>query len=94
LRAKRDHTEAILAAMGGLSKARFSHFKSLLHLSDEALETADRYNLDESRLRHVIQLEPHFHSEMVTQIVQFNLTVKQVQAMCKASADEPTPPDP
>lgn len=94
LRGKRDYTEAILAAMGGLSKARFSHYKSLLHLSDEALELADRHDLDEGRLRYVVKLETQFHAEMVAQIVQFNLTVKQVQEMCKPSAGEPEPADP
>ena len=88
LRGKRDYTEAILAAMGGLSKARFSHYKNLLHLSDEALELADRHNLDEGRLRYMVRLEPQFHAEMVAQIVQFNLTVKQIQDRLKASSVE------
>jgi len=32
--------------MGGVSKMRFSQLKALLNLSDEALELADRHNLD------------------------------------------------
>ncbi len=37
------------------------------------------------RLRHVVKLAPEHHAEMVAQIVQFNLTVKQVQEMCDTS---------
>jgi hypothetical protein len=94
LRGKRDHTDAILSAMGGLTKFHFSHYKALLRLSDEALELADRHNLDEGRLRHVVKLAPEFHVEMVAQIVQFNLTVKQVQEMCSTSPSDPSPADP
>jgi hypothetical protein len=79
LRGKREYTDAILAAMGGIDKGRFRHFKSLLGLSDEAFELADRHNLDEFRLRPVLQLPPDVQAEMVQQIVQFNLTGRQVQ---------------
>jgi len=94
LRGKRDYTDSILAAMGGITKFHFSHFKALLRLSDEAIEIADRHNLDEGRLRYVVKLEPQFHAEMVAQIIQFNLTVKQVQEMCKGAGDDPAHPDP
>ena len=89
LRGKSEHTEAVLSAMGGISKFHFSHFKALLSLSDEALELADRHNLDETHLRQVIRLAPEHHAEMVTQIVQFNLTVKQVQQMVGTEPGEP-----
>ncbi|MFZ2878471.1 MAG: ParB N-terminal domain-containing protein, partial [Phototrophicaceae bacterium] len=42
LRGKREYTEAILSAMGGVSRSYFSYIKNLLRLSDEALELADR----------------------------------------------------
>ncbi len=38
LRGKREYTETILSAMGGIEKAHFSRIKALLRLSDEALE--------------------------------------------------------
>ncbi len=80
--------------MGGLTKFHFSHYKALLRLSDEATELADRHNVDEGRLRYVVKLDPQFHAEMIAQIVQFNLTVKQVQEMCKGADDASDLPDP
>jgi len=79
LRNKREHTDAILAAMGGIGRMHFSRYKALLQLSDEALETADRHDLEEGVLRHVIQLPSEAQSEMIQQIVQFKLTGKQVK---------------
>jgi len=79
LRNKREHTDAILAAMGGIGRMHFSRYKALLQLSDEALETADRHDLEEGVLRHVIQLPSEAQSEMLQQIVQFKLTGKQVK---------------
>ena len=54
LRSKREYTEAILSAMGGIEKAQFSRIKALLRLSDEALELADRHGIEEYRLRYVV----------------------------------------
>ena len=56
LRSKREYTEAILSAMGGIEKAQFSRIKSLLRLSDEALELADRHDIEEKKLRYVVAL--------------------------------------
>jgi len=56
LRGKREYTDIVLAAMGGIDKRRFSQFKLLLALSDEALELADRHGMDEFRLRPVLHL--------------------------------------
>ena len=49
LRGKREYTDAVLSAMGGIKRAQFSHIKSLLRLSDEALELADRYDIEEGK---------------------------------------------
>ncbi len=88
LRGKREFTDAILAAMGGIDKGRFRHYKALLGLSDEALEMADRHNIDEFRLRPVLQLSSEVHAEMIQQIIQFNLTGRQVQEIVgKGTAD-------
>ncbi|MBK8021858.1 MAG: ParB N-terminal domain-containing protein [Chloroflexi bacterium] len=40
LRSRREYTDVILSAMGGIKRAQFSLVKSLLRLSDEALELA------------------------------------------------------
>ena len=82
LRGKREYTESILTAMGGIKKAHFSEIKALLKLSDEALELADRHALEEKRLRYVVTLPQEFHTEIIRQIIDFNLTSKQVKELC------------
>jgi hypothetical protein len=87
LRSKREHAADIFAAMGGISKVHFSRYKALLRLSDEAIEIADRYNLDEGKLRHVVALSPELHEEVVRQIVDFGLSGKQAKELCEPEVD-------
>jgi hypothetical protein len=82
LRGKREYTESILTAMGGIDKGHLYHYKTLLRLSDEAMELADRHNIDEKKLRYVVTLPTEFHAEIVRQIIDFNLTSKQVKELC------------
>lgn len=88
LKGKREYTAAIYAAMGGLDKKRFSRYKSLLRLCDEAFEMADRHDIDEARLRYLIQLEPPDQVEMIRQIIQFDLTRKQVKDLIEKGFEE------
>ena len=88
LRGKREYTDAILSAMGGIKKAYFSYIKNLLKLSDEALELADRHNIEEYKLRYVVTLSPEYHAEIVRQIIDFNLTSKQVKELCEGDLHE------
>ncbi|MCK6580951.1 MAG: hypothetical protein L6Q98_22900 [Anaerolineae bacterium] len=83
LRAKREYSEAILSAMGGIKKGHFSTIKGLLRLSDEALELADRYDIEEKKLRYITTVSSEYHAEIVRQIVDFNLTSKQVKELCE-----------
>jgi len=85
LRGKREYTDTILTAMGGIEKAQFSRIKSLLKLSDEAMELADRHNVEEFRLRYVVTLPAEYHAEILRQIIDFNLTAKQVRELCEGS---------
>ncbi|MEM9954514.1 MAG: ParB N-terminal domain-containing protein [Chloroflexota bacterium] len=87
LRGKREYTDIILSAMGGINRARFSQYKSLLQLSDEALELADRHDIDEFRLRPVLTLPEEAQGEMVQHIVQFNLSGRQVREICEKGLD-------
>jgi hypothetical protein len=79
LRGKREYTADVLSALGGVSKWYLSAYKSLLNLSDEAIEIADRYNLEEKRLRYLINLEVDDQIEMLHQILEHNLTSKQIK---------------
>jgi hypothetical protein len=83
LRAKREYTDMVLSAMGGIKRGQFSYIKGLLRLSDEALELADRHAIEEGRLRHVINVAPEYHAEIVRQIIDFNLSSKQVKEICE-----------
>lgn len=83
LRSKQEFTGEILTAMGGISRSYLSRYKTLLRLTDEALELADRHNLDEKKLRYIIALPPEYHVEIVRQIIDLNLTSKQVRDICE-----------
>lgn len=84
LRSKQEFTGEILTAMGGISRFYLSRYKALLRLSDEALELADRHNIDEKKLRYVVGLPPEYHVEIVRQIIDLNLTSKQVREICES----------
>ncbi|MBZ0283362.1 MAG: hypothetical protein K8L97_21680 [Anaerolineae bacterium] len=98
LRSRQEFTGEILIAMGGISRSYLSRYKALLKLADEALELADRYDIDEKKLRYVIGLPSEYHVEVVRQIIDLNLTSKQVRDICeggnaeKSSETEDTEP--
>lgn len=93
LRIPRGQAEAIYSAMGSITKQRFNQHKDLLRLSDEALELADRHNLDEYTLRPVLQLSKDTHAEMVQHIIQFNLSGRQVRDIIERSDEDGTNTD-
>jgi hypothetical protein len=94
LRGKREYTDAVLSAMGGIKKTQFSLIKSLLTLSDEALELADRHGIEEYKLRHVVDVPTEYHAEIIRQIIDFNLTSKQVKELCQGDLSDDTDEDP
>jgi hypothetical protein len=87
LRGKREYTDAILSAMGGIGKMQFCRYKALLQLSDEALELADRHQLEEGLLRYVTALPQETHAEMIQQIITLKLNVKQVKQICEQESE-------
>jgi hypothetical protein len=87
-RTKHEYSERVLSAMGGISRMHFSHYKNLLRLSDEAIELADRHNLEEKRLRYVLQLPSETHVEIIRQIIDFRLTSKQVKELCESDTGD------
>lgn len=82
LRIPRGMGQEIYAAMG-VKKHQFNHYVRLLSLADEAMELADRHSLAEFVLRYVLQLNPVDQTEMVHQIIEFNLSGRQVQQICE-----------
>ena len=93
LRSKKEFTSEILIAMGGISRFQFSRYKTLLKLSDEALDLADRYDIDEKKLRYITSLSAEYHLEIVRQIVDLNLTSKQVREICEIDVTENRSPN-
>lgn len=83
----------ILSAMGRIKRGQFSYIKGLLRLSDEALELADRHDIEEKKLRYVINVASEYHAEVVRQIIDFNLTSKQVKELCESEAPDGTQDD-
>ena len=75
--------------MGGIKRGQFSYIKGLLRLSDEALELADRHAIEEGRLRYVTNVAPEYHAEIVRQIIDFNLSAKQVKELCEGDGLNP-----
>jgi hypothetical protein len=88
LRGKREYTDTILTAMGGIEKAHFSRLKNLLRLSDEALELADRHSIEEYRLRSVVSVSSEYHAEIVRQVIDFNLNAKQIAELCQGESPQ------
>jgi ParB-like chromosome segregation protein Spo0J len=88
LRDKREYTDMVLSAMGGIKRSHFSEIKALLKLSDEAMELADRHNIEEFRLRYMVNVDPEYHVEIVRQIIDFNLSSRQVKEICEGDMME------
>lgn len=93
LRKKREHMGDVLSAMGGIDKARFSQYKALLQLSDDALELADRHNIDEFRLRWLLKLPKEDQLHMVEQIITRHLTGRQIQDILDPAQENETSAD-
>jgi hypothetical protein len=91
LRIPRGAAEPIYSAMGGIDKRRFSQYKDLLKLSDEAMEIADRHQLDERVLRLVAALPEEDQIEMIQQVVQLRLTSRQVEAIINQGVEASRP---
>lgn len=88
LRGKRDSTEQIYSAMGGIGRKRFSQYKALLRLVDEAWEIADQYNLDEKVLRLVLSLPPERQIDVVAKIAHEGLSATQVEKLLSESSSD------
>jgi hypothetical protein len=89
LRSKQEFTREILIAMGGISRMRLSQYKALLYLTDEALDLADRHDIDKKKLCYVVNLPTEMQVELLRQIIDLNLTSKQVKEICEEDNENP-----
>ena len=91
LRGKREYTEVVYSSLGGMSRPNFADFKSLLKLCDEAVEIADRHSIEARKLRYVVQLDNSADQvELLQQIIQLDLTVKQIRDIVEKGSLERT----
>jgi hypothetical protein len=93
LRSKREFTADVLSALGGIDKHQLKRHKALLRLCDEAVETADRHNIDEIKLYYATQLDDDDQVELIRQIVQLGLTTKQVKDIVEKGGNVATNSD-
>lgn len=82
LRGKREYTAEILSSMGGMHRRDFSRYKALLQLSDAAMEMADRYQMEERKLRPLVDMPPDAQTEILQQALGRNWDSRQIEAAC------------
>jgi hypothetical protein len=75
----------IRAALGGIDRAQFSRIQALLRLPDPVWELADRYHLEEKRLRPVLKIaDESLQLELVWAIIDQNLSAERVQELVES----------
>lgn len=85
LRVMRGEGEHLRASLGGMQRAQFSRYLALLRLPDEAWELADRYRLEEKRLRYVLKVpDKTLQVELVRAIVEQDLSADRVQQLVES----------
>src|SRR5690606_205299 len=81
-RVPRGEGEALRAALGGIERAQFSRMQSLLRLPDAVWELADRYRLEERRLRPVLRLDDEAQQlQVVRLMVERSLSADKVEKL-------------
>jgi hypothetical protein len=84
-RVPRGDGAVLRAALGGIERAQFSRVQALLRLPDPAWELADRYRLEEKRLRHVLKLEDAgLQLRLVQMIIDEGLSAERVQQLVES----------
>jgi hypothetical protein len=82
LRVIRGEGEHLRSALGGMQRAQFSRYLALLRLPDEVWELADRYRLEEKRLRYVLKVpDKTMQVQLVRAIIEKNLSAERVQQL-------------
>ena len=87
----REQTEAVLAAMGGISRQRFAQYKKLLALSDRAMDYGDANNLPDYALRELAGLSWADQDYYINLAEQHHWTTAKLLEHLKAvdEVDEP-----
>src|SRR5690606_17539518 len=84
-RVPRGEGEALRAARGGIGRAQFSRIQALLRLPDAVWELADRYRLEERRLRPVLRLQDEaVQLQVVRLMVERGLSADKVEKLVES----------
>lgn len=82
LRSKSVSTSDVLTALGGIDRRQFSRYKSLLNLCDGAMEMADRFNVEEFRLRSLVDLDAEGQVAILQTALEKTWDARQIAAAC------------
>ncbi len=84
-RVPRGEGANLRAALGGIERSQFSRLQALLRLSDPVWELADRYRLEEKRLRHVLKVEDEaLQVRLVCLMAEENLSADHVKRLVES----------
>ncbi len=84
-RVPRGEGANLRAAMGGIERSQLSRIQALLRLPDPVWELADRYRLEEKRLRYVLKVkDAALQVRLVQLMVEENLSAEQVKRLAES----------
>ncbi|MCD4684828.1 MAG: ParB N-terminal domain-containing protein [Anaerolineae bacterium] len=81
-RVPRGEGANLRAALGGIERSQFSRLQALLRLPDQVWELADRYRLEEKRLRFVLKVaDEATQFKLAQMIVEQDLSAERVRRL-------------
>jgi len=84
-RVPRGEGPALRAALGGMERVQFNRLQALLRLPDPIWELADRFRLEEKRLRYVLKVPDETQQvELVRAIIDQNLSAERIQQLVES----------
>jgi ParB-like chromosome segregation protein Spo0J len=84
-RVPRGEGANLRAALGGIERSQFSRVQALLKLPDPVWELADRYRLEEKRLRFVLKVDDESQQLMLARaMIEQNLSADRVQRLVES----------
>ncbi|MBN1565608.1 MAG: hypothetical protein JXA10_17315, partial [Anaerolineae bacterium] len=88
-RVPRGEGSNLRAALGGIERSQFSRYQALLRLPDPVWEMADRYRLEEKRLRYVLKIEDEaLQIQFVRVMIDRELSAERIQQIVESGRVE------
>jgi len=84
-RVPRGEGENLRSALGGIERSHFSRIQDLLSLPDPVWELADRYRLEEKRLRYILKVkDPAEQLQFTRFVIENGLSADRIQQIVEA----------